>query len=189
MQRVRRARIRFPQAGRRARKARRSGRGGPGKQDPTERSPESSEPARQPRASQERLRRAGRAPARRTAGVPPAYEIPGQTSPTVNPKTATNRRSYVKRHQAATRRRNASQDDDLGAVTSATGGGTGPNACVEARGSSGQPGVSGRQPGDAASAPPAAPSAPIPPAGQPAGPWRHAAPGQKPCPWRGRVRC
>jgi len=54
---------------------------------------------------------------------------------------------------------------------------------------SGQPGVSGRQPGDAASAPPAAPSAPIPPAGQPAGPWRHAAPGEKPCPWRGRVPC
>ncbi len=55
-------------------------------------------------------------------------------------------------------------------------------------GRSGQPGVSGRQPGDAASAPPAAPSARIPPACQPAGPWRHVAPCLKPCSWRGRVR-
>ena len=59
---------------------------------------------------------------------------------------------------------------------------------VEARGTQRRPGVSGRQPGDAASAPPAAPSARIPPSCQPAGPWRRAAPCQKPCPWRGRVR-
>ena len=55
-------------------------------------------------------------------------------------------------------------------------------------GRGGQPGVSGRLPGDAASAPPAAPSAPIPPACQPAGPWRRAGPCPKPCSWRGRVR-
>ena len=151
--------------------------------------PGSSERARQPLASQEHLRRAGRAPARRTARAPPAHEISGQTSRPCTPQAATNRRSYVKRHQAAIRRRNASQDNDLGAVTSATGGGTGPTAGVEREGRSGQPGVSGRQPGDAASAPPAAPSAPIPAAGQPAGPWRRSAPGRKPCPWRGRVRC
>ena len=41
---------------------------------------------------------------------------------------------------------------------------------VEARGTQRQPGVNGRQPGDAASAPPAAPSARLPPACQPAGP-------------------
>ena len=47
-----------------------------------------------------------------------------------------------------------------------------PESAGRREGRSGQPGVSDRQPGDAASAPPAAPSAPIPPACQPAGPWR-----------------
>ena len=55
------------------------------------------------------------------------------------------------------------------------------------RAGSGQPGVSCRAPCAAVSAPPAAPSAPIPPAWQPAGPWRHAAPCQSAWPGRGRA--
>jgi hypothetical protein len=50
------------------------------------------------------------------------------------------------------------------------------------RDGSGQPGVSGRPPGDAASAPPAARSARIPPACRPAGPWRRAALARAPVP-------
>lgn len=60
---------------------------------------------------------------------------------------------------------------------------------VEGRGTAaGRQGFSGRPAGGAASAPPAAPLAPIPPACQPAGPWRCAASCQSPGPWRGRAR-
>ena len=120
---------------------------------------------------------------------PPAHEIPGRTSPAVHPEGGHEPALLC---QAASGRNTEAQREPerrsgCGHQRDRWRDGSGLLASRR-EGRGGQPGVSGRLPGDAASAPPAAPSAPIPPACQPAGPWRRAGPCPKPCSWRGRVR-